>query len=238
MSIEDSLSKRKHVWHYDTKIIPTKEEVTEILKVGYSLVTSKQKAHAYKFWVLGPNAQRSKILWNIAEGRKFDIDKEAYGTTENTEGYTENVGLYHIRSAPWTFLITPRLAPLNPHFKHNYELAKSKWQLEDYEFVNTKHRESNAVDVGMIAKTITGAALDRGWDVCYNVCFYNDKKAWPKDMPFISGNNGFRPVLMMTLGKGKKYYYERLRKDGTLKNDPKYNYKPPFEDIFEFVDKE
>ena len=49
--IEDSLGKRKHVMHYDTEIIPTEAEVEEILRVGYSLATSKQKAYAYKFWV-------------------------------------------------------------------------------------------------------------------------------------------------------------------------------------------
>jgi hypothetical protein len=44
--IEDSLSKRKHVIHYDTEVIPTKDEVEEILRLGYSLATSKQKAFA------------------------------------------------------------------------------------------------------------------------------------------------------------------------------------------------
>ena len=39
--IEDSLSKRKHVMHYDTEIIPTESEIKEILEIGYSLATSK-----------------------------------------------------------------------------------------------------------------------------------------------------------------------------------------------------
>jgi hypothetical protein len=235
--IEDSLGKRKHVIHYDADIIPSKEEVEEILRIGYSLATSKQKAYAYKFWVLGPNNKRSHELWEVAEGRKIDVDYEAYGTTKMSEEYKPNPGLYHIRSAPWTFIITPRLSSPNPHFKYWFDATSSKWQLEDYEFVNTKNRESNAIDVGMVAKTITGAALDRGWDVSYNICFHNDRTKWPKSLPFISGNNGFRPVLMMTLGKGKTYFYERLREDGTVANDPKYNADPPFEDIFEFIDR-
>jgi hypothetical protein len=41
---------------------------------------------------------------------------------------------------------------------------------------------------------------------------------------------------MMTLGKGKKYFYERLQEDGTIIRDPKYNTAPLFEDIFEFID--
>jgi hypothetical protein len=237
--IEDSLKKRKHVMHYDTEIIPTKEEVEEILRIGYSLATSKQKAYAYKFWILGPNKERSEVLYNIAEGRKIDVDYEAYGTTTESKNYVENCGLYHIRSAPYTFLILPRIAPPNPHFKWHYDTSGSKWQLDDWEFINTRNRETTGIDVGMVAKAITGAALDRGWDVSYNSCFYNDKSKWPVDLfPFVSGNRGFRPILMMTLGKGKKYFYERLSEDGTLANDPKYNYAPPFENVFEFFDKD
>ena len=234
--IEDSLGKRKHVVHYNNKIIPTKYEVEEILKIGYSLSTSKQKAFAYKFWVLGPNAKRSEQLWNIAEGRKIDVDEEAYGTTTKSDEYNSNAGLYHIKSAPWTFIVTPRVSSPNPHFDYHFKKTGSKWQLEDWEFVNTRNRESNAIDVGMVATAISGAAFDRGWDVSYNICFYRDIKKWPKSMPFISGDNGFEPVLMMTLGKGKKYFYERLKEDGSIAWDPKYNNDPPFEDIFNFFD--
>ena len=236
--IEDSLGKRKHVIHYDTEVIPTKDEVEEILRIGYSLATSKQKAYAYKFYVLGPNKGRSKKLYNIAEGRKIDVDFEAYGTTSESKNYVANCGLFHIKSAPYTFLITPRIAPPNPHFEYQYKSNGSKWQLDDWEFINTRNRETTGIDVGMVSKAITGAALDRGWDVSYNSCFYNDKSKWPIEFfPFVSGNRGFRPILMMTLGKGKKYFYERLSEDGTLENDPKYNTDPPFETIFEFVDR-
>lgn len=234
--IEESLGKRKHVVHYDNEIIPTKEEVEEILRIGYSLATSKQKAYAYKFWVLGPNKDRSHQLWEVAEGRKIDVDYKAYGTTTKSSEYVANPGLFHIASAPWTFIITPRQAPPNEHFRYWFDATSSKWQLEDWEFVNTKNRESNGIDVGMVAKAITGAALDRGWDVSYNICFHNDKKKWPESMPYVSGEWGFRPVLMMTLGKGKEYFYERLKEDGTIQNDPKYNKDPDFEKIFEFVD--
>lgn len=232
--IEDSLSKRKHVVHYSTKIIPTKAEVEEILRIGYSLATSKQKAYAYKFWVLGPDRKRSEMLWNMAEGRKIQEDYDTFGTTTQSEQYNENIGLYHLKSAPWTFIVTPRIAPPNPHFRYHFDATRSHWQLEDHNFVNTKNRESNAIEVGMVAKAITGAALDRGWDVSYNICFHNDKKMWPKSLPFVSSDSGFRPVLMMTLGKGIEYFYQRLTPDGTLENDPKYNTDPPFETIFEF----
>jgi len=126
--IEDSLGKRKHVVHYNDKIIPTKSEVEEILRIGYSLSTSKQKAFAYKFWVFGPNAKRSEQLWNIAEGRKIDVDEEAYGTTTESKNYVANSGLFHIKSAPWTFIVTPRTSSPNPHYRWWYDTTGSKWQ--------------------------------------------------------------------------------------------------------------
>ena len=39
-------------------------------------------------------------------------------------------------------------------------------------------RESWSIEVGMIAKTITGAVLDAGWDTSYNICFPKDVNKW------------------------------------------------------------
>jgi len=230
--IEDSLQTRKHVMHYDTELIPSESEVEEILRIGYSLSTSKQKSYPYKFYVLGPDEKRSKQLWNMAEGRKIDVDFDAYGTTIDDTIYFQNPGLFHLKSAPWTLIITPRLAPPNKYYKRAFESTGSKWQLENWEFVNTKNRESMGIEIGMVAKAITGAAMDRGWECSYNICFYNDRQKW-NFLPYIYQNNkGFRPALMMTLGKGKKYLYQALSAQ-----DQKDNTDPPFETIFEFVDR-
>src|SRR6056300_362131 len=100
--IEESLKNRAHVVDYDEEIIPSLEEVQEILKTGYSLVTSKQKGYPYKCYVLSPNKERSKLLWQFCEGDKIKIDKEAGLDTD--EIYRANEGLFHIRSAPWTLI--------------------------------------------------------------------------------------------------------------------------------------
>lgn len=226
--IEDSLKNRKHVVDYDTEIVPTRSEIEEILRTAWPLVTSKQKAFPYKWFVLGPNARRSHKIWNLAEGNKIDVDFEAYGTTVNSKEYIANNGLFHMRSAPWTLIVTPRIAPPNAYYKTTFENTKSKWQLEDPEFINTRNRESCAIEIGMLAKAITGAVLDRGWDTSYNVCFLKDMKHW-EDFPYIK----FRPALIQTIGKGKKYLYEDHPNPDKLRE---INKSPPFEDIFEFVD--
>jgi hypothetical protein len=222
--IEDSLRERKHVVHYDTEIVPTRQEIEEILRTAYPLVTSKQKAYPYKFHVLGPDEERSNKVWNLAEGNKIAVDLKALG--EAGDRYIANAGLFHMASAPWTMIVTPRVAPPNKYYRRAFDDHNSYWQLEDPEFVNKNNRESMAIEVGMLAKAITGAALDRGWDTSYNICFLKDMQHWA-DFPYLK----FRPTLIQTIGKGKKYLYETLQP-----LDQEQNQDPPFEEIFDFVD--
>lgn len=224
MSITDSLKNRKHVVDYDTNIIPRKETIEEILKTAYPLVTSKQKAYPYQTFVLGPNAERSRKLWNLCEGNKIDTDVKA--DMGDPKKHTENPGLYHMRSAPWTLITTPRLAPPNKFHKWKFEESDSLWELEDPKFIDKRNRESCAVEIGMLAKAITGATLDRGWDTSYNVCFPSNIEAW-KDFPFIK----FYPTLMQTIGKGVYFKWQTMKPE-TRKLDT----DPAFEDIFKFVD--
>ena len=224
--IEDSLSKRKHVMHYDTEIIPTESEIKEILEIGYSLATSKAKAYPYKFYVLGPNAERSMSLWNLAEGNKIQVDINALGPTGAV--YRSNPGLLHLVTAPYTMIVTPRTTKPNEYYRKTFRYTNSHWQLDDPEFVNKNNREACAIEIGMIAKTITGAALDRGWDTSYNVCFPKPLEQWV-DFPYLD----FSPALMQTIGKGKNYFYEVIPNSWAADN-----VAPPFEDVFQFVDKD
>lgn len=224
--IEDSLKNRAHVVDYDPDVIPTAEEVKEILQTGYSLVTSKQKGYPYQCYVLGPNSRRSHLIWRLAEGDKIRIDEEALGPSDDR--YRENPGLFHMRSAPWTLIFTPRVAPANPFHRRAFDSTNSKWQLDDADYVDfSGQRESTAIEVGMLAKTITGAAMDRGWECSYNICFPGRVEEWSA-FPFIN----FAPFLIQTIGKGKKYKWETLTPEESVMDTD-----PPFETIFNFVDK-
>ena len=77
MSITDSLKNRKHVVDYSTTEIPTRKDIEEILRTALPLVTSKQKGYPYQVYVLGPNAERSKKLYNLCEGNKIETDEVA-----------------------------------------------------------------------------------------------------------------------------------------------------------------
>jgi len=223
--IKDSLSRRAHVWKYREDKIPTEKEIIKILQTAYPLVSSKQKAYAYKAYILGPNKARSKKLYNMCEGNKIRTDEAEFGKSD--EAYRSNPGLYHILSAPYTIIYTPRIAPPNPFHKRNFEREKSKWQLEDPIFVNTRNRTSNAIEIGMLAKTVTGVAMDRGWDSSYCVCLPKNMEDW-KDFPYID----FYPDLIQTIGLAEKYKWQFYNEE-QLKADT----DAPFADIFNFVDR-
>ena len=224
-NITKALEKRAHVVHYDTKIIPTLEEITKILKIGYSLVTSKQKGYPYQTFVLGPNKERSEKLWKLCEGNKINTDVEKLG--EAGDKYEENPGLYHVRSAPYTLITTPRIAKPNAFHRWGFDKANSFWELENPMFVDKINREACAIEIGMLAKTITGAVLDNGWDTSYNICFPHEIEAW-EDFPFIE----FHPALIQTIGKAELYKWQTLsEKSSELDIDA------PFDTIFNFIDK-
>ena len=176
MTITQSLQRRAHVVHYSKTKIPRRSQIEKMLRIGYPLATSKQKAFPYKAYVLGPNEERSKILYNLCEGNKveFDGDVEQKGFK-----YQANPNLFHLATAPWTLIFTPRVALGNQYAREQCAKTGTRWEMGDESFI-PHGRESWSIEVGMIAKTITGAVLDAGWDTSYNICFPKEVDKWPK----------------------------------------------------------
>jgi len=228
--IQDSLKNKKHVWHYDTDIVPSESEIEDIIRESYKFGQSKQKAFAYQFFVLGPNTVRSQKLMDLCDGNRIRVDLDAYGykgkeTKSNIKGRI-NAGLAHLSTAPWTLIITSRLAGPNPHISKVWKKSDSYWQHLDPNFC--EHDRGTPIEVGLLVNTITGITLDKGLDISYTLCVPK-KLEDMKDFPYLI----FAPMLIVTIGKAKKYYYERLSKEEVLEYT-----KPPFEDIFKFVDRE
>lgn len=222
MAIQDSLSKRAHVVNYSKMVIPTKAEILKILETGYPLATSKQNAFPYKVWVLGPNEERSEKLYEMTEQNKIDFDGDV------GEKYHANPNLKHVKSAPWTLIITPRVAPPNPFAAEQCEKTGTQWEMGREDFI-PDGRESWAIEVGMVAKTITGAVMDADLDTSYCICFPKQIEKWEAagDFPFVK----YFPYLIQTIGKASLYKWQNMSADG-LKKDT----RAPFDDVFEFVD--
>lgn len=219
--IEDSLKRRQHVIEYSKEIFPTKKELQEILKIGYSLSSSKQNSFPFKVSVLDTNYTRSEHLLGLAEGKKIDMD----GEIPKEATYTPNPNLYHLASAPYTLIFSPRLAP--PNLYHQAQIKKhgTFWEFDKLDKMNQGSRVF-AVEVGILATTITGAAIDKGWDTSYCVCFPNQMDQYKK-FPYVD----HMPFLIMTLGKATKY-----KRDFYGSESIALDVRPNFDEIFTFVD--
>src|SRR6056300_590225 len=224
MSITDSLKRRAHVVNYKKDIIPTRSKIEKILRIGYPLATSKQKAFPYKAYVLGPNEERSKMLYDLCEYNKVEFDGDV------GEKYHANPNLYHISSAPWTLIFTPRVAPGNEFAQEQCAKTGTKWEMGDESFI-PRGRESWSIEVGMIAKTITGAVLDAGWDTSYCICFPKQVEKWKVNTKNYFDFIKYMPYLIQTIGRSELYKWQNMKPESLAKDT-----QPPFEDIFSFED--
>lgn len=219
--IEDSLSKRRHVIEYSKEIIPSKDEIEEILRVGYKLASSKQNAFPFKIFVLGPDSKRSKHLHELTEGHKIKTD----GDLPADASYFPNPNLLHIKTSPYTLIITPRLSPPNAYHKIQIEKHGNNWEFDKIDRIKPCGK-AFSLEVGIIATTITGAAIDRGWDSAYCVCFPKKMDQW-FHFPYVE----YAPYLIQTIGKADKF-----KQDYYSKASLELDTRPNFETIFNFVD--
>lgn len=231
--LKEVYDKRKHPNTYSDTIVPTKDEIKEILSEAYPLVTSFRKAFGYEIHILGPNAERSNAIWRISEDHKQRIDDETYGEDAMQD---PSIGLMHLRTAPWTLVATPRVCYPNAfHSEDNTSPGQestdgnSLWEFSDYQWMNTNNRESGALEIAMFLKMIMGGVLERGYDSGFCVCFPGDIEIYKPYIPDLK----FYPTVIQTIGKATKYQYECKTKEGLeLDTAPDL-----FEKIINFTDK-
>jgi len=231
--LKEVYDKRKHPNTYSDTIVPTKDEIKEILSEAYPLVTSFRKAFGYEIHVLGPNAERSNAIWRLSEDHKQRIDDETYG---DEAMQNDSIGLMHIKTAPWTLIATPRVCEPNGfHSEDNTSPGQestdgnSLWEFSDYQWMNTNNRESGALEIAMFLKMIMGGVLQRGYDSGFCVCMPSSIEAFKPYIPELK----FYPTVIQTIGKATKYQYECKTKEGLeLDTAPDL-----FEKIINFTDK-
>jgi|TARA_B100001093_G_scaffold516605_1_gene595800 hypothetical protein len=221
--IENTFEKRKHVLHYDTKNIPTKEQITDILSKGIPLTTSKQKSFAFKAFVLGPNSVRSNKLLYLCEKNKIKKDHQGFKALPS---HNPNSGLFHVGSAPWTLIWTPRVSSPNPHYKKTFDETKSHWQMDEAFYVDNENRMQVSIEAAMMAKIIEGLCLDSGWDSSFCLCYTAHIPTWKSIVPDIE----FSPIVIQTIGIAKEYYWKTLTPEQSINNT-----NPTIEDLFKFV---
>ena len=231
--LKEVYDKRKHPNTYSDTIVPTKDEIKEILSEAYPLVTSFRKAFGYEIHVLGPNAERSNAIWRLSEDHKQRIDDETYG---DEAMQNDSIGLMHIKTAPWILIATPRVCEPNGfHSEDNTSEGqettdgKSLWEFAEYHHMNVANRESGALEIAMFLKMIMGGVLQRGYDSGFCVCMPSSIEAFKPYIPELK----FYPTVIQTIGKATKYQYE-CKTDEALRLDTAPDL---FEKIINFTDK-
>lgn len=220
--IENTFKKRKHVLHYDTKDIPTQEQITDILSKAIPLTTSKQKAFAFKAFVLGPDLARSNKLLTACEASNTEMNGKL---GERNLPSNPNPGLYHLATAPYTLIWTPRLVNPNTHYKKKFMKKKGAWEMNNSSSL-LKCETQIAIEIGMMSKMIMGVALDSGLDSSFCLCYSRKLSDWKPFIPQIE----FSPTIIQTIGKAKSYYWEILTPEESIDNT-----NPTIEDLFKFV---
>lgn len=220
--IENTFKKRKHVLHYDTKDIPTQEQITDILSKGMPLATSKQKAFAFKAFVLGPDLIRSNKLLYLCEGENIEMNRKIGGRNLPSN---PNPGLFHLATAPYTLIWTPRLVNPNTHYKKKFMKTKGAWEMNNSSsLLNCETQIS--IEIGMMSKMVMGVALDSGLDSSFCLCYSRKLSDWKPFIPQIE----FSPTLIQTIGKANSYYWEILEPEESIDNT-----NPKVEDLFEII---
>ena len=231
--LQEVYNKRKHPSIYSDEIVPTKDEIKEIISEAFPLVTSFRKAFGYEIHILGPNKERSNEIWKLSEGHKQRIDDEMYG---DEAMQNDSIGLIHLKTAPWTLIATPRVCQPNGfHSEDNTTPGqestdgKSLWEFADYHHMNVDNRESGALEIGMFLKMIMGGALQRGYDSGFCVCMPSSIEDFKPYIPELK----FYPTVIQTIGKATKYQYE-CKTDEALRLDTAPDV---FDKIINFTDK-
>ena len=187
MSIEDIISKRRQIRHFDLENYPKKNLVDNLIKKSHIYTPSRQNLMPYKVHILGPDQKKyKKILYNLS----------TISPKDTTRTYN-NVNAY----APYVLLLTHRLVT-NPNAMVKDRMNKGF----SYKNCNPKEYKSTmndaCIEIGMFIYNLTVLCLDQNIDVSYMGCFpkWNRKnpdsiELW-KDLPFVDDD----PIVSLQLG--------------------------------------
>jgi len=203
MTIEDIYKKRKQCRLFDTKRIPDKSLIKEILEKTFKLVASKQNFMPYKVHVIGPDRPDVKEqFWNIVKQRP--------GGEKND----------NIPTAPYQLLFTQRLLESTTYTKRKLDAGEPIGLMNKNKWKNKPLTRAVALEVGMFAKILTGLCIENNIQVAYNLCFPYIKDTDKSGVEYYQYYKKFGfledpdPVFSMLLGYKDPNITDEYRKDG------------------------
>jgi len=222
--IDDILAKRKHVMEYDTDVeAPKRSLINSLLQRAWKVTPTKNNLMPYKIHVLGPEHQHYKNLVFL-NSCKNEIWANSHNKIKGMDEIEQikSPAYENIKSCAYLLIFQLRLAgDFNPY-------QQSCWDRGVYYDPATEEGLMDSlpaisIECGMFATALCGLCLENRIDASYTLNFSRTDSDW-KDLPFVDR----RVLLLMTLGKGKKY----------RQNDQEYkdDFKPDYHKIINFID--
>lgn len=219
--IYDILNKWKFVHEFDSEAVIEKNVIKDILYKAWKITPSKNNFMPYEIHVIGPNNwDINEKIYQTAHTKEINSNKR----NPNPDGYEFNHNKASIKSSNYVLIFTPRVEDKPSRYQqllHRKGCYMDAWTDEGVDI----YKNVVYLEVGMFAQAITTMSMEQSIDTSYIISFENHKKYW-SEFPFIKKN----PCLIMTMGKGKNYRRDSLKRSGLDKMDV----KPDFERIVKF----
>ena len=212
---------RKHVVRYKSDVIPD-HMVKHLLEKTWQLTSSKNNYMPYSVHVLGPDkgAQKIKIYEKCIE-RQNENENNA-NKNKIDLGWNYN----HVKHNSHLLIFTTRVCEPNLYNKRQIRQGHFASEINE-EIVNDLSSTCAPIEVGMFAQNLTNFCMLEDIDVSFCVCFSKRRQDW-KEFPFIKNTL----VMMMSLGYGRLYYWDKLKNLGVR---PKDNLKPEIDEVVKWA---
>ena len=224
--IFDTLNKRKYVREYDTEADIPESLINSLLQKTWKITPSKNNFMPYTVHVVGPKHQKYKEL-TFLNAVSNETKTDTISLEEYNKRYSHLKPNYaNILSCSYLLIFTMRLeTDPNPFQKMLIERGH-KYEAVDEDRLNSLYSTAS-LEVGLFADAFSAQCLEHDIDISFTGCFQKDVAKW-KDIPFVTR----RPILLMTVGKGK-VYREDIIKHSELE---KLDLRPDYNKIVNFVD--
>ena len=211
---------RKHVVKYKPDII-SDDKIKSLLQKTWQLTSSKNNYMPYSVHVLGPDKiiEKEKIF-------KKCIDKQNE-SEKNANANRKELGwnYKHVKQNSHLLIFTARVCKPNPY--NERQIEKGHFVSETSEAIVNSLGTCAPIEIGMFAQNLTNFCMLEDIDVSFCVCFSKNRHDW-KEFPFIKNTL----VMMMSLGYGEQYYWDKLKRQGVRHED---NLKPEIDEVVKWA---
>jgi len=209
--IRTILEKKKHVLEYDNSKSISSDLFSSILYQTWKNTPSKNNFMPYKIHVIGKKQQeyKNRILQICDKNdKKFVPDAPV------------NPDFQNIQTCSYCLVFTTRYED-TPNQEQQRKVNQGAYYEPMDPTVTDEWRDIPSLEVGIFANTLSTLLLEKEIDSSYTHCFPLDIAQW-HDMGVDFVNNA--PLLIMTIGIGKKYRIDSVKQEGRWQCDLKPDY--------------